>query len=111
MFSNSKTVSALALAMLVDRGLISYDDKVTKHWPEFADKSSCNGVKADCGNKGKMDLTIADVLRHEAGMSTFKGSFKSVKSLWPENIKKNEIGEVIEKEVCRYCDLLVGFLA
>ena len=36
---------------MVDRGLLNYDDKISKHWPQFA-------------KKGKQDLTVADVLRH-----------------------------------------------
>ena len=44
---------ALVVAMLVDRGLLSYDDLVTKHWPEF-------------GKNGKEHVTVADVMRHEA---------------------------------------------
>ena len=34
-WSSTKNLSALGVAMLVDRGTISYGDKITKHWPEF----------------------------------------------------------------------------
>jgi len=51
-------MEAVALAMLVDRGLVKYDDAVSKHWPEF-------------GQHGKQDVTLADVMRHEAGLSYF----------------------------------------
>lgn len=44
------------MAMLVDRGLVRYDDLVTKHWPEY-------------GQNGKDKVTIADVMRHEGGVS------------------------------------------
>jgi CubicO group peptidase (beta-lactamase class C family) len=34
--ANGKSVAAVVLgAALVDKGLLSYQDKVTKHWPEF----------------------------------------------------------------------------
>ena len=44
-WSSTKNLTALGIAMLVDRGLLSYGDKVTKHWPEF-----------DRGQKGKGEV-------------------------------------------------------
>ena len=55
-FSSGKSVMSIAMAMQVDRGLLSYSDKVSKHWPEF-------------GQKGKDNITVADVMRHEAGLN------------------------------------------
>ena len=46
-WSSTKNLTALGMAMLVDRGLLSYGDKVTKHWPEF-----------DRGQKGKGEVFI-----------------------------------------------------
>ncbi len=40
---------------------------------------------------------VADVLRHESGLAWVNHSFKTTDFL-PENIKKNVIGEVLEKE-------------
>lgn len=57
-YSSGKNMEAVALAMLVDRGLVKYGDTVAKHWPEFA-------------RHGKGDITLADVMRHEAGLSYF----------------------------------------
>lgn len=57
-YSCGKNVEALCMAILVDRGLISYDDLVCKHWPEF-------------GQHGKDCITISDVLRHEGGVPFF----------------------------------------
>lgn len=54
-FSSGKNTEAIAVAMLVDRGLLSYDDLVAEHWPEFG----CNG---------KGDITVADVMRHAGGV-------------------------------------------
>ncbi len=84
MFSSTKSLAAIAMATLVDRGLISYDDKVSKIWPEFA-------------ANGKEDILVCDVLRHEAGLFDFEHMFSEEKLL-RENIKKNAIGEVLEKE-------------
>ena len=49
-FSSGKSVSAFIVALMVERGLLTYDDKVSKHWPEF-------------GQKGKQDITVAELLR------------------------------------------------
>jgi CubicO group peptidase (beta-lactamase class C family) len=54
-FSTTKGVTATALHMCVDRGLVDYDDKVAKHWPEFA-------------QHGKEDITVRQLLCHEAGL-------------------------------------------
>jgi CubicO group peptidase (beta-lactamase class C family) len=54
-FSTTKGVTATALHMCVDRGLVDYDDLVSKHWPEFA-------------QNGKDAITVRHVLCHEAGL-------------------------------------------
>jgi CubicO group peptidase (beta-lactamase class C family) len=54
-FSSGKVVGAFLIAVLRDKGLISYDEKVSTYWPEFA-------------QNGKENVTISDVLRHEAGL-------------------------------------------
>mmetsp|Transcript_17447 Transcript_17447/g.60928 ORF Transcript_17447/g.60928 Transcript_17447/m.60928 type:complete len:487 (+) Transcript_17447:71-1531(+) len=54
-FSCGKNVEAIAVAMLVSRGAVSYNDLVCNHWPEFA-------------QNGKESITIADVMRHEGGV-------------------------------------------
>jgi CubicO group peptidase (beta-lactamase class C family) len=54
-FSSGKTVASVMLARLVDQGLLSYEDEVRKHWPEFA-------------NNGKEQMKVEDILRHEAGI-------------------------------------------
>ena len=53
--SSGKNMEAIAVAMLVDRGLVRYEDPVQKHWPEF-------------GANGKGQITIADVMRHAGGV-------------------------------------------
>lgn len=75
---------AIVFGRLVDQGLVKYDDKVAKHWPEFA-------------ANGKEDVTIAQVLRHESGLSELTKSLK-VEDVLRENIKQNSVGKVIEEE-------------
>jgi CubicO group peptidase (beta-lactamase class C family) len=54
-FSATKGVAALLCALLVDRGQMAYDDKVVRYWPAF-------------GAQGKGELTIGEVLSHQAGL-------------------------------------------
>ena len=55
-FSTTKGMSALAMAVANSRGLFSYDDRVARYWPEFA-------------QNGKAEITIRQLLSHQAGLS------------------------------------------
>jgi CubicO group peptidase (beta-lactamase class C family) len=54
-FSTTKATVATACAMLVDRGLLDYGQKVAHYWPEFA-------------QNGKADVTVGQLLSHQAGI-------------------------------------------
>lgn len=54
-FSTTKGAAAICIARLVDAGLISYDDAVATHWPEFA-------------ASGKGDITVRQMMSHQAGL-------------------------------------------
>lgn len=54
-FSTTKGVAATLLHILVDRGLLDYDDRVARHWPEFA-------------QAGKETITVRQVLSHQSGL-------------------------------------------
>jgi CubicO group peptidase (beta-lactamase class C family) len=54
-FSTTKGVAATLLHVLVDRGLLDYDDPVARHWPEFA-------------QAGKERITVRQVLSHQSGL-------------------------------------------
>ncbi len=47
MFSTTKGVSSLAIAVAVARGLIAYDAQVADYWPEFAQASKARSL---CGS-------------------------------------------------------------
>ena len=70
--------------MLVDKGLLRYDEKVSTYWPEFA-------------SNGKCEIKIEDVLRHESGLARFNGYTHEQEDILRDNLKKNSIGSVIEK--------------
>ncbi|KAJ6438052.1 CVNH domain-containing protein [Purpureocillium lavendulum] len=55
-FSITKTVLSLAILILVDRGLLDVDEKVSQYWPEFA-------------VNGKQDIQVRHVLSHTSGIS------------------------------------------
>ena len=57
-WSSTKGITAVAVAVLVDRGLVDYADLVGTHWPEYA-----------C--RGKADTTVSHLLSHQAGLPGF----------------------------------------
>ena len=59
-FSTTKGITAIAIAICVDRGLLSYDAPVSQYWPEFA-------------AHGKGDATVAQLLSHQVGLYTVAG--------------------------------------
>lgn len=54
-FSSTKGMSSLAVAVAHSRGLFDYDQKVAAYWPEFA-------------QNGKQDVTVRQLLSHQAGL-------------------------------------------
>ena len=57
-WSSTKGINAICFAMLVDRGLASYEDKISEHWSAF-------------GAAGKQDITIGMLLANQAGVCAF----------------------------------------
>lgn len=54
-FSSTKGLSAMALAVAHSRGLLNYDERVSTYWPEF-------------GQNGKEEITVRQLLAHQAGL-------------------------------------------
>ena len=54
-FSTTKGVASIAMLHATSHGLFNFDDLVADHWPEFA-------------ANGKADITIRQVLSHQAGL-------------------------------------------
>jgi CubicO group peptidase (beta-lactamase class C family) len=54
-FSTTKGVASLTVAVAASRGLISYDARVADYWPEFA-------------QAGKGAITVRQLLAHQAGL-------------------------------------------
>jgi CubicO group peptidase (beta-lactamase class C family) len=62
-FSATKGLASTVIHRLVDRGLIEYDAPVAQYWPAF-------------GANGKADITVRQLMRHQAGLSALRGSSK-----------------------------------
>jgi CubicO group peptidase (beta-lactamase class C family) len=54
-YSTSKGLAAMTLALAHSRGWLDYDEHVTTYWPEFA-------------QAGKRNVTVRQLLGHEAGL-------------------------------------------
>ncbi len=87
-FSSGKSLAAIAMGALVGRGHLDYKAKIVDYWPEF-------------GAHGKSELTVADLMRHEAGMPALDSSLDP-EDLLVKNIKQNRVGEVIEAQPARF---------
>ena len=73
------TATAIAVAILVERGEINYDDPVAKYFPDFA-------------QNGKESITIRDCLTHISGLT-------------PDNSIKDYIGFNREEILANICKL------
>ncbi len=88
--SNSKAFTSAALAILVDEGRISWDDKVIEHipWFQLYDPFVTN------------QMTIRDLLCHRTGLKTFSGDL-----IWYASDHSRE--EIIRQ--ARYLEPTYGF--
>ncbi|MCR1162982.1 beta-lactamase family protein [Paenarthrobacter sp. UW852] len=59
-FSCSKGMAGLVIALLVQDGVLDLDAEVVKYWPEF-------------GAQGKGSITVAQLLSHQAGLLGVEG--------------------------------------
>ena len=62
-FSGSKTVTSLAVLMLVDRGLVDLEAPVARYWPEFA-------------QNGKEGVLVRHLISHTAGLPAWEPPFQ-----------------------------------
>ena len=54
-WSTTKGVAAITVALAVERGLLDYSEKVSHYWPEFSEN-------------GKENITVEMLLSHQAGI-------------------------------------------
>ena len=68
-YSTTKTMAALCVLMLADRGALDLDAPVARYWPEFA-------------QNGKDGVLVRHVMSHSAGLSGFDPPLASVTDLY-----------------------------
>jgi CubicO group peptidase (beta-lactamase class C family) len=70
-FSTTKGITAIAVALCVQRGLLAYDQPVSRYWPEFA-------------AHGKGEATVAQLLSHQCGLFSVQGALTFEEAIdWP----------------------------
>jgi CubicO group peptidase (beta-lactamase class C family) len=72
-FSTTKGITAIAVAICVQRGLIDYSAPVAHYWPEF-------------GAHGKSSATVAQLLSHQCGLFSVQGEISLDEALDWETI-------------------------
>lgn len=100
-FSTTKGVASTLLHMLVDRGLLDYDDRVAEYWPEFA-------------QAGKASITVRQVLAHQSGLYHIRQMIDHADRMrdWDHVVKAIERARPIHAPGARtgYHGLTYGFL-
>ena len=99
-FSTTKTMTALSALVLFDRGELSFDDPVTRYWPEY-------------GQNGKESTEIRHFLGHTAGLPGFGEKLTEAQLYdWDYAIRVLERQEPWWQpgELCGYHAITQGFL-
>lgn len=89
-FSSGKSLESILLGMLVDREGLAFDTPVQTVWPAFQ-------------GQGKDELTLADVMRHEAGLAVLNVNF-SPADIQPPAIHDNVVGKALEEHPLKFPD-------
>jgi CubicO group peptidase (beta-lactamase class C family) len=78
-YSAGKPFVALLAHLLAERDMLSLDDPVAAHWPEF-------------GQRGKQAITVRHVLQHRAGVPMAGGFLKTVLHMsdWQRSVRDVE---------------------
>ncbi|MDL5362815.1 serine hydrolase [Halalkalicoccus sp. NIPERK01] len=101
LFSCTKPYAAVALHRCVEDGLLDYDDRVTDHWPGFAEGGE------------KSEITVRQVLSHQAGLheTAFDAEFERWAD-WEAAVAAMEEAETTFSpgETAAYHSLSFGFL-
>lgn len=100
-YSTTKGVASTLLHVLADKGLVDYDEPVSKHWPEFA-------------YGGKEKITIRQVMSHEAGLYDIRGMIDHARRMldWEHMVRALEAATPIHEpgKAHGYHGLTYGYL-
>lgn len=88
-FSTTKVVTSIVIAMLVDKDILDYNEKISYYWPEFS-------------KNGKENITLRELMQHAAGLAFFDDRDPSTNDLVPLFNIDNEnylddIAEIVER--------------
>eukprot|EP00935_MAST-01C_sp_MAST-1C-sp1_P000563 g563.t1 len=83
-FSSTKCLTSLVVAMLVDRKRLRYEQRVCDIWPEYA-------------AHGKEETTVAMLMRHEAGLPRF-GQPVAASQLLADRIRQGSMSALIAEQ-------------
>ena len=81
-FSTTKGVTSTLLHMLVDRGLLDYDDPVCEYWPEFE-------------AHGKSEITVRQLMCHEAGLFGVRGMVDHARRILDWDYMVEALGDAV----------------
>ena len=100
-FSTTKGVASTLVHIMVDRGLLDYDERISTYWPEFA-------------QAGKRDITLRQVLTHQSGLYHIRQMIDHADRMldWDHMVEAIERAEPIHPpgERTGYHGLTYGFL-
>ena len=82
-FSSTKAIASIVIAMLVDRGHLKYEMRISDVWKEF-------------GANDKSDITLEALLKHESGLEKFPFSLTAA-DLHRDSLKKLATSVVSDK--------------
>ena len=68
-YSTTKTMAAITMLVLADRGLLDFEAPVARYWPEFA-------------AQGKETVKVKHVMSHSTGLSGFEPALGSIDELY-----------------------------
>ncbi|KAI9268180.1 beta-lactamase/transpeptidase-like protein [Phascolomyces articulosus] len=74
-FSCTKALGSIVVAQFVEKGLLSYDEKISTYWPEF-------------GQGKKENVTLGDLMQHAGGVGYLDNSFTTTDAEDPERFSK-----------------------
>jgi len=100
-FSTTKGVASTLVHIMVDRGLLDYDERIATYWPEFA-------------QAGKAEITLRQVMTHQSGLYHIRQMIDHVDRMldWDHMIEAIERAEPIHPpgERTGYHGLTYGFI-
>jgi CubicO group peptidase (beta-lactamase class C family) len=84
LWSSSKPITIVAMMILHERGLINFEDKVSKYIPEF-ENLTCKGE--DGIYKCKKDLTLFHLMTHKSGYGYYGNPGFFISTIKYDNLK------------------------